>query len=196
MFVHLALHRDGAKTHEAKSVGQRSRGAGSRLGENRAMPAIEIIEARPEHAALLLHFIRSLAEYEKLLDRMVATEETLREGMFGERKVAEALIAYYDGTPAGMALFFHNFSTFLGRPGIYLEDLFVEPRFRGKGIGKALLIRIAAIAVERKCGRLDWAVLDWNEPSIQFYKSLGATALDDWTIFRLSGDALERLAGQ
>ncbi|MBL8228048.1 MAG: GNAT family N-acetyltransferase [Bryobacterales bacterium] len=160
------------------------------------MPAIEIVEARPEHTALLLHFIRSLAEYEKLLDQMVATEETLRDGMFGERKVAEALIAYHDGTPAGMALFFHNFSTFLGRPGIYLEDLFVEPRFRGKGIGKALLARVAAVAVERKCGRLDWAVLDWNEPSIQFYKSLGAVPLDDWTIFRLSGEALDRFADQ
>lgn len=158
------------------------------------MPAIEIIEARPEHTPLLLHFIRSLAEYEKLLHKMVATEESLRDGMFGERKVAEALIAYYDGKPAGMALFFHNFSTFLGRPGIYLEDLFVEPPLRGKGVGKALLSRVAAIAVERKCPRLDWSVLDWNEPSIQFYKSLGAIPLDEWTMYRLSGESLAKLA--
>lgn len=161
----------------------------------KSMAAIEIIQAQPEHTALLLHFIRSLAEYEKLLDQMAATEETLREGLFGERKVAEALIAYYGGTPAGMALYFHNFSTFLGRPGIYLEDLYVEPKLRGNGIGKALLARVAAIAVERKCPRLDWSVLDWNEPAIQFYKSLGAIPLGDWTMYRLSGEALVKLAG-
>ncbi|MCS7026576.1 MAG: GNAT family N-acetyltransferase [Bryobacteraceae bacterium] len=158
------------------------------------MAAIEIVRAGPEHAALLLQFIRSLAQYEKLSDQVVATEESLKEAMFGGRSVAEALIAYYDGQPAGMALYFHNFSTFLAKPGLYLEDLFVEPQYRGRGIGKALLAEVAAIAVERNCGRLDWAVLHWNEPAIRFYENLGATALRDWVLFRLSGEALTRLA--
>jgi len=144
----------------------------------------------------ILAFIRALAEYEKLLDACVATEDALRQTLFGKHPYAEILIADYNGAPAGFALFFHNYSTFLAKPGIYLEDLFVDPAFRGKGIGKALLTKLAALAVERNCGRLEWSVLDWNEPSIGFYKSLGAVPMDEWTMFRLTGDALANLASQ
>lgn len=144
---------------------------------------------------LILTFIRALAVYERLEDRVVATEEVLRESLFGARPYAETLIAEDDGKPVGFAIFFHNFSTFIGRPGIYLEDLFVNPEARGRGYGKALLARLAAIAKERNCGRLEWSVLDWNEPSINFYKSLGAVPLDDWTMFRVTGGALDALAG-
>ena len=122
--------------------------------------------------------------------------ELLRKGLFGERPYAEVLIAEADGKAAGFALYFHNFSTFLGRPGIYLEDLFVRPEHRGKGYGRALLKRLAEIAVERDCGRMEWAVLDWNEPAIGFYKKLGAQPMDAWTIFRVTGDALRQLAAQ
>jgi len=144
---------------------------------------------------LILRFIRALAEYERLADRVVATEETLRATLFGNPRFAEVLIGSEDETPVGFALFFHNYSTFLGAPGIYLEDLFVIPEARGHGYGKALLARLAQIARERGCGRVEWAVLDWNEPSIKFYESLGARGLDDWRIFRITGEALERLAG-
>ena len=144
---------------------------------------------------LILTFIRALAVYERLEDRVVATEEVLRESLFGARPYAETLIAEDDGKPVGFAIVFHNFSTFIGRPGIYLEDLFVNPEARGRGYGKALLARLAAIAKERHCGRLEWSVLDWNEPSINFYKSLGAVPLDDWTMFRVTGGALDALAG-
>ncbi|BDC50680.1 N-acetyltransferase [Bryobacterales bacterium F-183] len=144
----------------------------------------------------ILAFIRALAEYEKLEDACVATEDALRATLFGERPFAEVLIADYEGTPAGFALFFHNYSTFLAKPGIYLEDLFVKPELRGKGVGKALLTRLAKVAVERGCGRLEWSVLDWNTPSIGFYQSLGAVPMDEWTIFRLTGDALGNLASQ
>ncbi len=143
---------------------------------------------------LLLRFIRDLAVYEKLAHEVVATEDGLRRTLFGERRYAEALIARLDGVPAGFALYFHNYSTFLGKPGLYLEDLFVEPGQRGKGIGRALLQRLAAIALERGCGRVEWAVLDWNAPSIAFYRALGASAMDDWTVFRLEGAALRALA--
>jgi GNAT superfamily N-acetyltransferase len=139
--------------------------------------------------------IRALAEYERLSDEVVMDAELLRKGLFGERPYAEVLIAEVDGEPAGFALFFHNFSTFLGRPGIYLEDLFVKPEHRGKGYGRALLRRLAEITVERDCGRLEWAVLDWNEPAIGFYKKLGARPNDDWTVFRLAGESLAQLAG-
>ncbi len=143
---------------------------------------------------LLLRFIRDLAVYEKLAHEVVATEDGLRRTLFGERPYAAALIARLDGVPAGFALYFHNYSTFLGKPGLYLEDLFVEPGQRGKGIGRALLQRLAAIALERGCGRVEWAVLDWNAPSIAFYRALGASAMDDWTVFRLEGAALQALA--
>ncbi len=147
-----------------------------------------------DDAGTILGFIKELADYEKLTHEVVATEELLRETLFGERQVAEILIGYCDDIPVGFALFFHNFSTFLGRPGIYLEDLYVKPGFRGNGLGRQLLQRIAALAKERQCGRVEWSVLDWNEPSIQFYRSLEARPLDDWTMFRLTGNALESLA--
>ena len=146
--------------------------------------------------ALILSFIRDLAEYERLAHEVVATEELLRETLFGERPGAEVVIAELDGVPVGFALFFHNFSTFLGRPGLYLEDLFVRPAARGHGVGRALLARLAAIAVERGCGRFEWAVLDWNEPAIGFYRNLGAVPLDDWTVQRVTGEALHRLAAE
>ncbi len=155
------------------------------------------LSIRPAHAddtALILQFIRELAEYERLLDRVVATENELREALFGPVARAEVLIAEMDGTAAGFALYFHNFSTFVGRAGLYLEDLFVRPEFRSHGVGKALLIELARIAVARRCGRFEWAVLDWNEPAIGFYRSLGALAQDDWTVFRLEGEALMSMA--
>ena len=149
--------------------------------------------AQPEDAALILRFIRGLAEYEKMTDEVVATEELLREWIF-EKGKAEVLFAVADGTEVGFALFFHNFSTFLGRAGIYLEDLFVLPEHRGHGYGKALLKRLAAITVERGCGRLEWSCLDWNAPSIAFYKFMGAVPMDEWTAYRLTGETLKRAA--
>ena len=150
--------------------------------------------ATPDDTALILSLVRELAEYEKLSHEVVATEEDLREALFGPRPAAEALLAEVDGEAAGFALFFHNFSTFLGRRGLYLEDLFVRPRFRGQGLGKALMVRLARIALERGCGRFEWWVLDWNAPSIAFYRSLGAVGMDEWTVQRVSGEALRRLA--
>ncbi len=143
---------------------------------------------------LILQFIRDLAEYERLADHVVATEDLLRTTLFGHPRFAEVIIGEAGGQPAAFALFFHNFSTFLGRPGIYLEDLFVKPEFRGRGYGKAMLARLAAIARSRNCGRLEWAVLNWNESAIEFYKSLGARPMDEWQVFRLTGEALEKLA--
>src|SRR5688572_19428536 len=151
--------------------------------------------ATPDDVPVIARLIRGLAEYERLLDRCVLKESDLREHLFGARKYAEVLLAEDAGAVVGFALFFHNYSTFLGRPGIYLEDLFVVPEHRGKGHGKALLAALARLAVERGCGRLEWAVLDWNEPSIGFYRSLGAAAMDEWTVYRLTGDALAKLAG-
>jgi GNAT superfamily N-acetyltransferase len=142
----------------------------------------------------ILRLIRALAEYEKLAHEVVATEAGLAATLFGERPAAEVLLAEEGGRAVGFALFFQNYSTFLARPGIYLEDLFVEPALRGKGIGKALLQAVARLAVERGCGRLEWAVLDWNEPAIGFYRGLGARPMADWTVMRLTGDALQKLA--
>jgi GNAT superfamily N-acetyltransferase len=150
--------------------------------------------AAAEDTPLILAFIRELADYEKLLAECAADESSLRRHLFGEHPKAEVVIAEWDGRPAGFALFFHNFSTFLAKPGIYLEDLFVRPEFRGKGIGKGLLIHLARLAQFRGCGRLEWNVLDWNEPSIQFYKSLGAVPMNDWTGYRVTGAALDALA--
>jgi len=155
------------------------------------------LTVRPALAAetpLILQFVRELAEYEHLQDQVVASEAGLRTALFGPRPYAEVVFVCVEAQPVGFALFFHNFSTFLGRPGIYLEDLFVRPQFRGRGCGRCLLQWLAMLAVERGCGRLEWAVLDWNAPSIGFYRSLGAVALDDWTVFRLTGAALEALA--
>lgn len=155
---------------------------------------ITISPAEEGHIPLILSFIRQLAEYERLSTRVVATEALLRESLFGKQPKAEVLIAYFEQQPAAFAVFFHNFSTFAGRPGIYLEDLFVEPKFRGKGIGKALLAQLANLTKQRDCARLEWAVLDWNTPAIKFYKKLGAEAMDDWTVYRVSGEQLDSLA--
>ena len=157
---------------------------------------LRITPAQESDAALILSFIRKLADYEKLSHEVITTEDQIREHVFGANPVAEVLLAYWGGEPVGFALYFRNFSTFLGQAGIYLEDLFVEPAHRGKGIGKALLVRLAKIAVERGYGRLQWAVLDWNTPSIEFYRSLGAVPLDDWTVYRVTGEALEQLASK
>lgn len=142
----------------------------------------------------ILRFIRALADYEKLLDMVVADEAKLTATLFGDKAYAEVVIADYAGQPAGFALFFHNYSTFLAKPGIYLEDLFVDPALRGKGIGKALITYLAKLAVERDCGRLEWAVLDWNQPAIDFYQSLGAQMLHDWRVNRVTGDTLQQMA--
>lgn len=156
--------------------------------------SLHIRSARREDCATILHFIKALAEYEKLLHKVVATEALLANTLFGEHRGAEVLIAEWHEEPAGFALFFSNYSTFLAQPGIYLEDLFVQPRFRGHGIGKSMLCYLAKLAVLRKCGRLDWSVLDWNEDAIRFYRSLGAKAMDDWTQFRLEGSFLRTMA--
>ena len=155
---------------------------------------ISIRPAAESDVAVILQFIRDLAKYEHLEHQVVATQAMLREALFGGRPYAEVVLACLSGEPVGFALFFHNFSTFLGRPGIYLEDLFVRPEARGHGVGRSLLKWLAATAVSRGCGRLEWAVLDWNEPSIRFYRNLGAVALDDWTTFRVTGPALTQLA--
>lgn len=149
--------------------------------------------AEKKDVALILEFIKDLANYEKMLDEIVATEELLMEWIF-EKKKAEVIFALEDGEEVGFALFFHNFSTFLGRAGIYLEDLYVKQEYRGKGYGKGLLKKLAQIAVERGCGRLEWWCLDWNKPSIDFYLSLGAQPMDDWTTYRISGDTLRNMA--
>ncbi|HWJ35036.1 MAG TPA: GNAT family N-acetyltransferase [Steroidobacteraceae bacterium] len=157
--------------------------------------AIGIVPAGPADIPLILALINELAEYEQLTHHVVATEATLRQALFGARPAAEALIARVDGEPAGFALYFHNFSTFLGKHGLYLEDLFVRPAFRGLGVGKAVLVHLARLALERDCGRFEWAVLDWNRPARDFYEALGAEAKSDWINYRITGDALERLAG-
>lgn len=162
-------------------------------------PSMESCRIRPASEAdvpLILGFIRELAEYEKLLHEVKATEAELRTALFGARPHAECLIAELGGKPAGFALFFHNFSTFLAKPGLYLEDLYVKPELRGKGVGKKLLAHLAALALKRGCGRFEWAVLDWNAPAIRFYQSLGAQMMETWKINRLTGSALEKLAAE
>ena len=154
---------------------------------------IEFRKAGREDVALILEFIRELADYEKMLDEVVATPELFEKWIFDERK-AEVIFALEGGKEVGFALFFHNFSTFLGRAGIYLEDLYVRPEYRGKGYGRALLKELARIAVERGCGRLEWWCLDWNQPSIDFYLSLGAEPMKDWTVYRIAGETLQKLA--
>lgn len=149
--------------------------------------------AEREDIPLILHFIKALADYEKMSDEVVADEATLAEWIF-DRQKAEVLFPLECGKEVGFALFFHNFSTFLGRAGIYLEDLFVDPEYRGKGYGKATIQKLASIAVERGCGRLEWSCLDWNQPSIDFYLSLGAVPMSDWTVYRVTGDTLTNLA--
>lgn len=149
--------------------------------------------ATPNDTALILHFIKELAQYEKMLDQVVATEDTLRRSLF-EQHQAEVIFVLHEGKEVGFALYFHNFSTFVGRAGLYLEDLYVMPEYRGLGYGKGLLRRLAQIAVERHCGRMEWVCLDWNTPSIGFYRSLGAQPMDDWTIYRLAGPSLQAMA--
>lgn len=149
--------------------------------------------AQRNDVGLILQFIRELADYEKMLSEVVADEGTLEEWIFDKQK-AEVIFALEGEKEVGFALYFHNFSTFLGRAGIYLEDLYVKPEYRGKGYGKAILKKLASIAVERGCGRLEWWCLDWNKPSIDFYRSLGAEPMDDWTVYRIAGEALTNLA--
>lgn len=157
------------------------------------MPEVTYRFAQEDDCALILRFIRELADYEKMLDQVIATEDLLHEWVF-EKGKAEVLFVCENGHEVGFALFFHNFSTFLGRAGIYLEDLYVMPEYRGRGYGKGLLRQLARIAVERGCGRLEWWCLDWNKPSIDFYLSLGAEPMKDWTVYRIAGDTLTKLA--
>lgn len=152
--------------------------------------------ATEDDVPLILSFIEELAEYERLRHEVVATEASLRETLFGPRRYAEVVIAELEGEAVGFALFFHNYSTFLGRPGLYLEDLYVRPEARGRGIGRRLLVHLAGIARDRGCGRMEWWVLDWNESAIRFYRSLGARAMDEWTVFRLTGPEIEALAAE
>jgi GNAT superfamily N-acetyltransferase len=155
---------------------------------------LHVAPATAEDVPTILRMARGLADYERMPQAVTATEEDLRRTLFAEPRRAEAAIGYLDGQPAGMVVFFHNYSTFLGRPGIYLEDIFVEPQSRGLGLGQALMQYVARLAVERGCARFEWAVLNWNEPAIGFYEQLGARPQSDWTVYRLTGDALQRLA--
>ena len=157
------------------------------------MENVQFRYAQESDTGLILEFIKELAEYEKMSDDVIATQELLNQWIF-EKKKAEVIFAMEDGKEVGMALFFHNFSTFLGRAGIYLEDLFVKEAYRGKGYGKGLLKKLAQIAVERECGRLEWSCLDWNRPSIDFYLSLDAQPMDEWTVYRMAGDTLRQFA--
>ena len=156
--------------------------------------SITIQPATPDDVPTIHALIRELAEYEKLLDQVVATEASLRRDLFGKRRYAEVLIGRLNGKPVGYALFFHNYSTFVGKPGVYLEDVFVKPAARGRGVGKALLREVARTARDRECGRLEWSVLNWNTPAIEFYESLGAKPLDEWTTYRMDEAAIAKLA--
>lgn len=158
------------------------------------MEALNIRQAKPDDVSLILDFIIKLAEYEKLAHEVIATKEQLSKTLFGDKAYAEVVIAEYDNVPVGFALYFYNYSTFLGLPGLYLEDLYVVPEARGKRIGKALLVHLAQIAVSNNCGRFEWWVLDWNKPAIDFYRSIGAKGMDEWTVQRVDGDALQALA--
>lgn len=157
------------------------------------IPGFKIQAATRAEVPVIRDFIKKLADYERLSHEVVATEESLRETLFGRRPTAEVAIGYYKNKPVGFVLFFHNYSTFLGRPGIYIEDLFVDEAFRRRGFGGALLRHVGRLANERQCGRLEWSVLDWNEPAINFYKKLGAAPMSEWTVFRVTGEALAKL---
>ncbi|HMF50526.1 MAG TPA: GNAT family N-acetyltransferase [Candidatus Saccharimonadales bacterium] len=159
-----------------------------------SVPHFEIRAATKGDVSIILSFIKKLADYEHLSHEVVASEETLRKTLFGRRRTAEVAIGYFNREPVGFVLYFHNYSTFLGRPGIYIEDLFVDEAFRRRGFGGALLRYVAGLASERRCGRLEWSVLDWNEPAINFYKKLGAVPMSEWTVFRVTGKELEKLA--
>jgi GNAT superfamily N-acetyltransferase len=164
------------------------------MSSRQDIPGFHIRAASADDVPVILAFIKKLAAYEKLTHEVVATEELLRENLFGEKATAEVAVGCLADKPVGFVLFFHNFSTFLGRPGIYIEDLFVEESYRGRGFGRALLLYVARLARERRCGRLEWSVLDWNEPAISFYKKLGAVPMSEWTVFRVTGESLDRLA--
>lgn len=159
-----------------------------------AIPDFSIRDATEKDIPLILQFIQELAMYERLSHEVVATEASLRETLFGENRYAEVIFGYYKKDPVAFSVFYHNYSTFLGRPGIYLEDFFVKADMRGKGFGREMLAYLARLAKKRRCGRLEWWVLDWNEPSIKFYKSLGALPMNEWTVFRVAGEALDKLA--
>lgn len=150
--------------------------------------------ATKKDTTIILQFIKDLAGYEKLSHEVVATREGLSEALFGQQPYAKVLIAYEQKLPVGFALYFYSFSTFLGKPGIYLEDLFVKPEFRGKGFGKALLVKLAQIAIEEDCGRIEWSVLNWNKPAIDFYEGIAAKSMDEWTVYRLTGKGISQLA--
>lgn len=158
------------------------------------IPSFQIRAATKDDVPVILSFIKKLADYERLSHEVVATEAGLRETLFGRRRTAEVALGYFKREPVGFVLFFHNYSTFLGQPGIYIEDLFVDEAFRRRGFGRALLTFVARLAKERRCGRLEWSVLDWNEPAINFYKKLGATPMSEWTIHRVTGESLLKLA--
>jgi GNAT superfamily N-acetyltransferase len=164
------------------------------MSSSRQLAGFEIRAASIDDVAIILGFIKKLAAYEKLSHEVVATEELLKETLFGERPTAEVAIGYLADKPVGFVLFFHNYSTFLGRPGLYIEDLFVDESCRERGFGRALLLYVARLAKERGCGRLEWSVLDWNEPAIRFYKNLGAVPMSEWTVFRVTGESLAKLA--
>ena len=155
---------------------------------------LRIQPATPGDVPLLLTFVKELAEYERLTDEVVATEDVLRESLFGPRPAAEALIAYRGNEPVAFAIWFYNFSSFLGRPGLYIEDIYVRPHARGQGVGQAILVHLAHLARQRNCGRMEWVVLDWNEPAISFYKTFGARPMDGWTVFGLTASDIDRLA--
>lgn len=159
-----------------------------------SIPGLRIDQATEGDVPLILTLIKALAEYERMTGDVVADEAAVRSSLFGPTPSAEVVIARVGAEPAGFAVWFHNYSTFLGRRGLYLEDLFVVPEWRGRGVGRALLTYLAQVAVARNCGRMEWSVLNWNEPALRFYRSLGATPMDDWTVYRLTGDALARLA--
>ena len=159
-----------------------------------SVPHFDIHAATKADVSIILSFIKKLADYEHLSHEVVASEETLRKTLFGRRRTAEVAIGYFNREPVGFVLYFHNYSTFLGRPGIYIEDLFIDEAFRRRGFGGALLRYVAGVANERRCGRLEWSVLDWNEPAINFYKKLGAVPMSEWTVFRVTGKELEKLA--
>jgi GNAT superfamily N-acetyltransferase len=159
-------------------------------------PGFQVKSATESEVPVIFSFIKKLAEYERLSAEVVATEELLRETLFGQRRTAEVAIGYLETKPVGFVLFFHNYSTFLGKPGLYIEDLFVDEDYRRHGYGRELLLHVARLAKERGCGRLEWAVLDWNQPAIGFYRKLGASPMSEWTVFRITGKSLDELAAQ
>jgi GNAT superfamily N-acetyltransferase len=194
--VSACCERAGGTCFKSKSAGCSINNILGIIKRKEDMSELEIRFAEKKDVPLILGFIKELADYEKCLDQVVATEEILRESLFGGRRNAEVILAYWQNQPVGFALFFHNFSTFLGRPGLYLEDLYIVPEARGKGFGKAMMIYLAKLAKERNCGRFEWWVLDWNEPALEFYRSLGAIPMSEWTVQRVTGEALDRLAAE